>query len=77
MGLNFSQHLIGQRNVRFIIAGGYPAFLKAVENAEDNFGMAEKITSEKFINSHDVVIGLAASGNTPFTCKVMEEVCKK
>ena len=57
----------------FIIAGGKKAILSAVENAEDDVLEAKKYTSKKFINSEDVVIGLAASGNTPFTCKVLEE----
>ena len=57
----------------FIIAGGKKAILSAVENAEDDVLEAKKNTSKKFINSEDVVIGLAASGNTPFTCKVLEE----
>lgn len=61
----------------FIIAGGKKALFNAVENAEDNVLEAKKSTSEKFINSEDVVIGLAASGNTPFTCKVLEESNKK
>ena len=45
----------------------------AVENAEDDVLEAKKNTLEKVINSEDVVIGLAASGDTPFTCKVLEE----
>ena len=57
----------------FIIAGGAQALLKALENAEDNIEMAEKIVLEKSISHEDVVIGLAASGNTPFTCKVLEK----
>ncbi len=57
----------------FIIAGGKEALLNAIENAEDNEKMAEKIFSEKQICKEDVVIGLAASGNTPFTCKVLEK----
>ena len=61
----------------YIIAGGNKAILKAVENAEDNIIAAKEAISKKFINSNDVVIGLAASGNTPFTCKVLEEANKK
>ena len=61
----------------YIIAGGNKAILKAVENAEDNVFAAKDAISKKFINSNDVVIGLAASGNTPFTCKVLEEAYKK
>ena len=63
--------------LEYIIAGGNKAILNAVENAEDDILQAEKATSKKFINSQDVVIGLAASGNTPFTCKVLEEADKK
>lgn len=49
-----------------IIAGGDTAIRKAVENAEDDFEQAW-IDLEKYeINSLDVVIGIAASGNTPY-----------
>ena len=61
----------------YIIAGGNEAILKAVENAEDNALAAKEAVSNNLINSNDVVIGLAASGNTPFTCKVLEEAGKK
>ena len=61
----------------YIIAGGNKAILKAVENAEDDVLAAKDAISKKFIDSKDVVIGLAASGNTPFTCKVLEEADKK
>ena len=61
------------KRLEFIIAGGVQALLKAVENAEDNMNLAENIVAEKLICEEDVVIGLAASGNTPFTCKVLEK----
>jgi N-acetylmuramic acid 6-phosphate etherase len=61
----------------YIIAGGNKAILNAVENAEDDVFAAKEAISKKIINSNDVVIGLAASGNTPFTCKVLEEAGKK
>ena len=56
----------------YIIAGGTGAILNAVENAEDDEVLAKNVVIEKFINYQDVIIGLAASGNTAFTCKVME-----
>ncbi len=59
--------------LEFIIAGGLPALLRAIENAEDNIAQAENIVTEKLITKDDVVIGLAASGNTPFTCKVLQK----
>ena len=61
----------------YILAGGKAALLNSIENAEDDILEATKIVLTKSINSHDVIIGLAASGNTPFTCKVLEEANKK
>lgn len=61
----------------FIIAGGKKALFNAVENAEDNIFNAKKIVKNKSISSKDIIIGLAASGNTPFTCKVLEECFNK
>jgi N-acetylmuramic acid 6-phosphate etherase len=49
-----------------IIAGGDTAIRKAVENAEDNIEQAWKDLQVFNINENDVVIGLAASGNTPY-----------
>ena len=57
----------------FIIAGGINALINAVENAEDDTYSAEKIVEDKLISHEDVVIGIAASGNTPFTCRVLEK----
>ncbi len=61
----------------YIIAGGNASLLNSIENAEDDILEATKIVLTKSINSDDVIIGLAASGNTPFTCKVLEESNKK
>lgn len=61
----------------FIIAGGHSAILNSIEDAEDDIIAARKQVLEKSINYKDVVIGLAASGNTPFTCKVMEDCYNK
>ena len=55
------------KRVGFLIAGGEAALISAIENAEDDANMAQKKISEMSINSHDVVIGLTASGNTTFT----------
>jgi len=57
----------------YIIAGGHKAIIKAIENAEDDIKFAVNEVKRKSINYQDVVIGLAASGDTPFTCKVLEE----
>lgn len=50
-----------------LIAGGDKAIRKAVEDAEDNEVLAWKELSEEYqISSKDVVIGIAASGRTPY-----------
>lgn len=59
-----------------IIAGGDKAIRKAVENAEDDTKQAWIDLQEKNITSNDVVIGIAASGTTPFVLGGIEE-CNK
>lgn len=49
-----------------LIAGGYPALLKAKEGAEDDFELGENDLKEKNFNENDVCIGVAASGRTPY-----------
>lgn len=49
-----------------IIAGGELAVRKAVEHAEDDPAQAWKDLQTHFINPQDVVIGIAASGTTPY-----------
>lgn len=49
-----------------IIAGGDDAIRKAVENAEDDTNQAWKDLKKHNITDKDVVIGIAASGTTPY-----------
>lgn len=49
-----------------LIAGGDSAIRKAVEFAEDDLEQAWKDLSEYDINENDVVVGIAASGTTPY-----------
>lgn len=49
-----------------LIAGGDIAIRKAVENAEDATTQAWKDLEEHTITSNDVVVGIAASGTTPY-----------
>ncbi len=63
--------------LEFIIAGGTKAILNSIENAEDDVNKANEVVHKKSIGFKDVVIGLAASGNTPFTCKVLEKSYSK
>ena len=52
--------------VNGIIAGGDKAIRRAVENAEDNPTQAWIDLQEHHISENDVVIGIAASGTTPY-----------
>ncbi len=49
-----------------LIAGGERAFLKAVEGAEDDPDLAVADLTSIALTSRDVVVGLAASGRTPY-----------
>src|ERR1700709_2262475 len=49
-----------------IIAGGDGAIKKAVENAEDDIEQAWKDLQRFDANDGDVIVGLSASGNTPY-----------
>ncbi len=49
-----------------IIAGGDTAIRKAVEYAEDDEAQAWKDLEEHALNQQDVLIGIAASGKTPY-----------
>lgn len=56
-----------------IIAGGDGAIRKAVENAEDDTKQGWKDLQNFDINSNDVVIGITASGTTPYVLGAVEE----
>ncbi|SCG82386.1 N-acetylmuramic acid-6-phosphate etherase [Proteiniborus sp. DW1] len=49
-----------------IIAGGRDALICAIEGAEDSMELGEKDLSERELTSDDVVVGIAASGRTPY-----------
>ncbi len=49
-----------------LIAGGDQAFLKAVEGAEDSREMGREDLVKNGLESRDLVIGIAASGRTPY-----------
>ena len=52
--------------VQGVIAGGYKALRKSVENAEDSYDDGFNIINEKKINKTDTVIGISASGTAPY-----------
>ena len=56
-----------QERLLLLMAGGDIAFTKSVENAEDDRAAAIAAIAAHDVGRSDVVIGLAASGSTPFT----------
>jgi N-acetylmuramic acid 6-phosphate etherase len=58
---------IAPRMVQFIMAGGTKALGAAVEADEDSQKQGQKAIAKKKPTKNDVVVGVAASGRTPFT----------
>jgi N-acetylmuramic acid 6-phosphate etherase len=56
-----------------IIAGGNKAITEAVEFAEDDTKKGWSDLMEHNVNSADVVVGVAASGTTPYVIRALEE----
>ena len=52
--------------VQGLIAGGEGALIRAVEGAEDNRHLAERDLTEKNFCAADVLVGITASGRTPY-----------
>lgn len=55
-----------------LIAGGDSAFLKAVEGAEDSKELAVEDLKGIHLTEKDVVVGIAASGRTPYVIGALE-----
>lgn len=60
-----------------LIAGGDKAIRKAVENAEDDAQQGWKDLESLQISNNDIVIGIAASGTTPYVIGALERCNKK
>src|SRR5215204_1545712 len=59
-----------------LIAGGDKAITQAVEFAEDSMEDGWKDLKKHFVSEKDVVVGVAASGTTPYVIGALQE-CKK
>ena len=55
------------KTVQFIIAGGIKALYSATEASEDSIELGQREMAKKKPAKNDVVVGIAASGRTPFT----------
>ncbi|WED22410.1 N-acetylmuramic acid 6-phosphate etherase [Vibrio sp. JC009] len=55
-----------------LIAGGQQAIFKAIEGAEDSRTLGQEDLERIEVSSDDVVVGLAASGRTPYVIGALE-----
>lgn len=60
------------RMVQFIIAGGPKALAEASEASEDSSRLGRQLMAKRKPGRNDVVVGVAASGRTPFTIAAIE-----
>lgn len=58
--------------IQGILAGGIGAFSEAVEGQEDDRDSGQQLITEKKMTADDLVIGIAASGQTPFVLGAIE-----
>lgn len=63
--------------VQGLIAGGDSAIRKAVENAEDDPNQAWKDLEDKGFSENDILVGIAASGTTPYVIGAIQKAQKK
>ena len=60
-----------------VIAGGYGAMVKAAETAEDGFDDGVRSIIADQVGADDVIIGLSASGSTPFVTGALQEARRR
>lgn len=60
-----------------VIAGGEAAFLQAVEGAEDDGEAACRDLDDLDVSELDVVVGLAASGRTPYVVAALDHAASR
>ncbi|WP_315068850.1 N-acetylmuramic acid 6-phosphate etherase [uncultured Clostridium sp.] len=63
---------VSEELVQGIIAGGNEAIFRAKEGAEDSKTLAVEDLKNKNINENDTIVGLAASGRTPYVIGGLE-----
>jgi N-acetylmuramic acid 6-phosphate etherase len=63
---------VSPRMVQFIIAGGPGALASAIEADEDSRELGRQAIAKKEPTKKDVVVGIAASGRTPFTVAAIQ-----
>ena len=61
-----------QERLLYLLAGGEKALVRSAEAAEDEAADARRLVTEAGVGPGDVLIGVAASGSTPFTVAAVE-----
>ncbi len=68
---------LGEESFDYIMAGGMEAMAKSIEGSEDSKEQSAKLLMEKNLNNKDIVIGISASGRTPFVSSGLEYAKRK
>jgi N-acetylmuramic acid 6-phosphate etherase len=68
---------IDPKTIQYVIAGGDKALGHAAEYSEDSRTMGRRDIARRKPGKQDVVIGIAASGRTPYTIAAVEHARKK
>jgi N-acetylmuramic acid 6-phosphate etherase len=63
--------------IQYVIAGGEHALAKATEASEDSQQLGKRDIAARKPGKKDVVVGLAASGRTPYTVAALKYAAKK
>lgn len=63
---------ISPEKVQFLIAGGEEALIHATEASEDSANLGRRDMARKRPGKRDVIVGLAASGFTPYTISALQ-----
>jgi len=66
-----------RNQVQTLIAGGKRAVTNAVEGAEDSIKNGERDLNAKQLTPNDVVVGIAASGTTPYVLGALKHARKR
>ncbi len=67
---------VGYELVIGLIAGGDEAIRKAVESAEDDENLSWEVLKEYNVNELDTIVGIAASGRTPYVIGAVKNARK-
>ncbi len=68
---------VERERVVAVIAGGEPALTRAVEGAEDDAAAARQDLAKLRLRRQDTVVGIAASGRTPYTVAAVREARRR